>query len=227
MIRYFTIVIYLYLIILKLNAQSVIETDSIKFWYPNLRITISDFKGDTTSRESIELKEKYNVLSSSSVVITRRLDIPRRKRDRGKLLERVYFVPRWIKYGSTTFTRDSMELEKEKLYLDLAELICRMARSEIDSLQRTSKTYGILYFAYVPIANSYCEKFVEIHKEYTIAVFVEKDEQAYQSWRDAIDLQLEKYSKYATTSLDCQRMLTTQPSDKNYILSPYIFGDKI
>jgi hypothetical protein len=209
---------------LQIKGQILIETDSLKFWQSNLNLNNSDFKGDTTTANALKWKEKINLLASSGVSVVRFLDIPKKKKNRGKMLEKAYFVPCWRKHQSYTFTTDSFEIEKQKLYFDIAEMICRMARKDIDSLQNTSKAYGMLYFTYVDIANHYCEKFGEFHREYTQAVFVRKEEKAYKLWRDTTHAKLKELDKYATTQIDCQRVITNIPVDKEYILSPTIYG---
>lgn len=212
------------LFFLQIKGQTSIETDSLKFWQPNLMLKNSDFKGDTTNSDAIKWKEKINLLASSGVSVVRFLDIPKKKKNRGKMLEKAYFVPCMRKHQSYSFTTDTFELEKQKLYLDIAEMICRMARKDIDSLQNASKSYGMLYFIYVDIANHYCEKFGEFHREYTQAVFVRKEEKAYELWRNITHAKLKELDKYATTPIDCQRIITNQPVDKDYILSPTISG---
>jgi hypothetical protein len=207
-----------------LKGQASIETDSFKVWQPNLRLSVTDFKQDTNDKTAVKYKEKIGLLAGSCVSVVRYLDVPKKKKKQGKLLEIAYFVPVWSKYQSYTFTGDSMVIEKQKLYFDIAEMICRMARKDIDSLQISTKSYGRLYFAYVGIANHYCSKFSEFHKEYTQAVFVRKEENAFALWRSMTDKKLQELEKYATKPLDCQRVLTKQPVEKEYHLSPTIYG---
>lgn len=208
----------------QLKSQVSIETDSFKFWQPNLKLSIADFKQDTNEGTAIKYKEKIGLLAGCGVSVVRYLDVPKKKKNQGKMLEIAYFVPIWHKYQSYIFTDDSMVIEKQKLYFDIAEMICRMARKDIDSLQNSTKSYGRLYFEYANIANHYCSKFSEFHREYTQAVFVRKEENAFSLWRSATDKKLLELETYATKPLDCERILTKQPVEKDYKLSPTIYG---
>lgn len=225
-IKLISITLILHFLVIHLKAQSTFETDSVKLWQPNTRIIFSDFKGDTTNEKAKKYKDNIGLLASSNVSVGRYLDIPKKKKNRGKMLEKAYFVPRWVKYNSYSFTTDSFEIAKQRLYFDMAEMICRMARRDIDSIQNyPMKAYGTLYITYVDIANHYCSKLYEFHRAYTQEVFVKKEEKAYEKWRAIIDDQLIKLEKYATQPMDCQRFITGQPVDKDYILSPTIYGE--
>jgi hypothetical protein len=55
-------------------------------------------------------------------------------------------------------------------------------------------------------------------------IFVGKVPHAFEKWRTEIDKQLILLQNYATQDIDCQRFSTNQPLDKNYILSPTLYG---
>jgi hypothetical protein len=208
-------------VLMALHGQR--RFDSLQYWQPNLRITAADFKQDTNERIPQQYRTKSPI--SSAVTIHRYLDIPKKKKNRGKMLEKAYFVPSWSPSESYTFTTDSLEIAQQQLYFEIAEMLCRLARRDIDSLQKKSQAYGLLYFTYVDIANHYCAKFAEFHREYTYAVIVQKEAGAFEKWCAITRQELKNLEQYATQPSDNQRVSTQKPVDEYYILSPTLYGE--
>lgn len=205
---------------LNVNGQNITENAQCKCWQPDVVITAADFKGDTMNPTARKYRDSIDLQAGSGVGTSRYLDIPKKKRNRGKMLEKAHFIPIWWKDQSYAFSTDSLTIAKQKVYFDMAELMCRMARRDLDSIRiKNPNTYFMTYFMYPKIANYYCQFHHDMHYVYTQEVFVQKKENAFENWRDTIRKRLEELKPYATTPADCQRQITNKPP-KDYMLSP-------
>jgi len=115
-----------------------------------------------------------------------------------------------------TITEDEKELDKQRLYFDMAEVYARMMRKEIAHIQDSTKAYGTMWIMYSSIRDYYCSEFHRMFDDYTYAVFVEKEEGAYEKWAALIKEGLQATDQYATKKEDCHRLLTNQPIDPRY-----------
>jgi hypothetical protein len=191
------------------------EDQNLKGWTKDTRITYADFKGKPGERMK-KLNKEEGLQASAQVGLKSILDVPKRKRDRGRLLEKVYVAPFFIKGTSVTMTKDENELDKQRLYFDMAELSARMMRKEIAHLKDSAKTYGTVWIMFSSIKDYYCSEFGRMLNDYTYEVFVEKKEGAYEKWRNYIDGELSVTEKYMTQKEDCHRLLTNLPIDPDY-----------
>lgn len=191
------------------------EDQNLKGWTKETKIVYSDFKGKPTEQIK-RLNKEVGLQASAQVGLKSILDIPKKKRDRGRLLEKVYVAPFFIKPTSVTLTRDEKELDKQRLYFDMAEVYARMMRREIEHMQDSTKAYGTIWIMYSSIKAYYCSELGKMIDDYTYEVFVEKKEGAYEEWRRLIDEGLAELDKYATTKGDCHRLLTGIPIDPDY-----------
>ena len=99
--------------------------DSIHiFWQPNLKITYSDYKGQTNT-QVLEMMEKYQFSASASVGVWSILDMPKKKKDRYKKFEKVYFAPAFERTTSFAKSNDTLQIEMQNLYLDICEVWAR------------------------------------------------------------------------------------------------------
>ena len=200
------------------------EANDIVCWQPGQRIEVGDFNPNHSDL-MLRLHQEHGVQASATVAIFRVLDVPAKKRDRGQMLEKAYFVPSWIKSRSETFTPDTAELAKQQLFLDLAEICCRRARKQLKTLQDSlPKAYGTTYIFYPQIANECCRKYTEISQSYLVEVFLGKQPGAYEKWRRLIKNQLVQLNAFATTPLDCQRAHDGQPVAPGYQMSQTLFS---
>lgn len=191
------------------------EDQNLKGWTKEARINYADFRGKPTEQLK-RLNREEGLQASAQVGLKSILDVPKRKRDQGRLLEKVYVAPFFIKVTSVTMTKDEIELDKQRLYFDMGEVFARMMRREIAHIQDSTKAYGTIWALYASIKDYYCSEFGKMFNDYTYEVFVEKKEGAYQQWRTLIDKGLAESEAYATKKEDCHRLLTNLPIDPEY-----------
>jgi hypothetical protein len=211
----------------NLIGQSVIENDNLKFWQPETKLIPSDFKYKAdTSGAFGRLNRKYGMKAYSYCILKSTLDVPKKKRERGKKLEKVYFAPCIDKNQSVSITTDSFELEKQKIYFDITELYARIARKQLELLSDSLKnTYGIYWTFYSSIVSKICGERNEMYDAYTNDVFLMKKDGYYQKWRVLVDDRLNELNKYATKPEDCLRFLNGKPLTDDYIKSPDYLGE--
>jgi hypothetical protein len=198
------------------GAQNLLsENDQYKGWTIVTQLTFADFKGKPTNQLR-NLNKEVGLLASAQVGIKTVLDVPKRKKDRGAMLEKVYVAPFFFKQTSVTLTRDPNELDKQRLYFDMAEVYARMMRREFIHLADSAKTYGTIWIMYSSIKEHYCSEYKKMFDSYTYDVFVDKKPEAYQQWRNLIDEALKETELYQTTKADCHRLLTDKPIDPDY-----------
>jgi hypothetical protein len=210
------------LIILAAAASATIcgqglktEDQNLKGWTKETKLVYADFRGEPTEKFK-KLNREAGLQASAQVALRSVLDVPKKKRDRGRLLEKVYVAPFFIKTTSVTMTKDEKELDKQRLYFDMGEVYARMMRREIEHIQDSTKAYGTIWIMYASIKDYYCSEFGRMFNDYTYEVFVEKKEGAFEEWRALIDKGLSDTDKYATTKVDCHRLLTNLPIDPDY-----------
>jgi hypothetical protein len=191
------------------------EDTNLKGWTSETKIDYTDFKSKPTEQFK-RLNKEAGLQASAQVGLKSILDVPKRKRDRGRLLEKVYVAPFFIKTTSVAMTRDEKELDKQRLYFDMGEVHARMMRRDIEHIQDSSKAYGTIWIMYSSIKDYYCTEFGRMFNDYTYEVFVEKEEGAFEKWRELIDKGLRELEKYATKKEDCHRLLTGLPIDPEY-----------
>lgn len=209
---------------LTTQAQALKTEDAnLKGWTKDAKILYSDFKGKPSDKIKKYNKE-IGLQASAQVGLRSILDVPKRKRDRGPLLEKVFIAPFFVKTGSVTFTADEKELDKQRLYFDMGEVVARMMRKELQQVQDSLKAYGTLWIMYSRVRDFYCEKFGQMVDQYTYDVFIGKKEGAYEQWRHEIDKLLTELNEYYTKPEDCHRLLTGKPIDPKYEQSETVMG---
>lgn len=191
------------------------ENQNLKGWTKETKIVYADFKGKPNDQFK-RLNKEVGLQASAQVGLKSILDVPKKKRDRGRLLEKVYVAPFFIKTSSVTLTKDEKELDKQRLYFDMAESFARIMRREIEHIADSAKTYGTTWIMYSSIKNYYCSELGRMFNDYTYEVFVEKKEGAYEKWRALIDKALSETDTFATKKEDCHRLLTNLPIDPEY-----------
>lgn len=193
------------------------------FWQPGVNLSFGDFKG-TPSEKEMEMLRKYEITALAAIGIWSVLDVPKRKKDRGKKLEKVYFAPAFSIMGSSAISPDSMQIAIQKVYFDIAELAARWARRELQSMQEKMNAYGTLYFMYTTVEKDMQDKYLQMINAYTQEVIIEKKPGAYESWRSFYDEMLEETKAWATTPEECHRHLTGKPTERGYEKSPTVAG---
>jgi hypothetical protein len=203
----------------------VTENQQFKGWTKETKIVYADFKGKTTEQIR-RLQKEAGLQATAQVGIRATLDVPKKKKDRGRLLEKVYAAPFFFKTTSITLTRDEGELDKQRIYFDMAEVYTRMARREFEHIADSAKTYGTIWIMYQDVMSYFCLEFKKMADAYTYEALVEKKAESFQKWRDLVNEGLRETAQYATTKIDCHRLLTDKPVDPAYEESKNAFPFK-
>ena len=193
------------------------------FWQPNLKITHNDYNGQTNPK-LLEMMEKYQFSASASVGIWSILDIPKKKKDRYKKFEKVYFAPAFERTTSSAKTNDTLQIEMQNIYLDICEVWARWARKELKTLQDTTKATGTLSIFYMTVKQDMNDHRLAMYRAYFKDVFIDKNDGAFTKWRADIDKQLEETKQWATTPEECYRLMTQKPIEVGYIVAPTLIG---
>ena len=193
------------------------------FWQPGLSLTHLDYKGKET-KEVSEVMDKYGLQATASVGIWSILDTPKKKADRYKKFERVYFAPAFEFSTSCTRTTDTLEIAKQNLYLDICEIAARWARRTLTSIQDSTKATGTLTIMYMTVKDEMHEKRKEMYRSYFKDVFVDKKPGAFEEWRSFYSKLLEDTKQWATRPEECYRLMTQKPIEKGYIEAPTVMG---
>ena len=202
----------------------ITESDTHIFWQPNNKLTQEDFLGKASlDNQQIRLCDSAGVCTMACTGLFAVLDIPKRKSDRRHLFEKAYFAPAFDKINSYSLLRnDSIGVYKQQIVFDLVEVVARMARKELISIQDSIKGIGAvaLFFKSVEArANKNLDKFIDA---YTFSVFILKEEGAWEKWRTQVDEFLDTTNEYATTPEDCYRFVKNEPLSKKYIMAPLV-----
>jgi len=209
------------LTVIDINAQinNKDENDSFLYWQPNARLRFEDFKGDTTT-SGMDLCRKYNIHIISEVHIDKVLDVPKKKRKRGKLLEKAYIAPVFCKYCSFSIKQDSVEILHDQMYFDMAEFCARRARMKLDTLRHLMPGYGTYWLMFSTVTEDMDNLMYNMFGSYTNQM-AHKDS-TYLIWRDILDKGLERTKKFATRPEECHRLLNNIPIDNEYERSEFI-----
>ena len=200
-------------------------TDSVHiFWQPETKLTIKDYQGDTISK-IMDVLRKYDFYSSASVGIFTILDIPKKKRNRGKNPEIVYIAPAFEKTTSFTISNDTMQILMQNMFFDINELCARRARKKLQKLQDTLQAYGVLTIFFETVKAEMNKERIDFYHSYFNSVYVEKKEGSYYSWRNLVDKLLLETNEWATKPEDCYRFIKNKPIVEGYIMAPTLFGN--
>lgn len=222
----FHLTIYLVLTFISFSAGQTkyITRDSVHiFWQPDLKITAEDYLGKPTD-EVLQVMNQFGFRASASVGIWSVLDIPKKKNDRYKKFEKVYFAPAFDRSSSYTQTKDSLEIAVQNTYLDICEIWARWARKKLYSLRDSTNSTGTLTIFYKTIEYEMDSLRLEMYRDYTQDVIINKRPEAFQEWRTLINEALMETEKYATTPEECYRLLSGNPTEEGYIKAPTVIG---
>lgn len=208
----------------NLFGQSL-ENEKLKFWQLDTKLTLQDFKADTTKSFN-NLNAKYGMKAYSYCILKSILDVPKKKRERGKKLEKVYLAPCIDKYQSISVTSDSLELAKQQVFFDITEHFARKGRRNFEALRdSTNNAYGVYWTIYSKVISQLCRDRNEMYDAYMNDVIILNKPGYYEKWRKLIDWLLNENKEYATKPEDCMRFLNEKPLTTDYIKSPDYLGE--
>ena len=153
------------------------------------------------------------------------LDIPKKKKNRGKLIEKAYFAPAFEKTTSYIIKNDSLGIEKQKLVFDIYEISARCARKELAHYQDSIGRYGILSIIFKTIWADAKELHNKMVDAFTKDIYIEHRKGAYEEWKKEVAKILEELKEFATKPDDCYRFVKMKPIDKNYIMPKTVIGN--
>jgi hypothetical protein len=208
----------------SVHAQSNFVTrDSAHiFWQPGTLLTLSDFKGGSTGKH--KTIRNADLKAMAYVAIWSILDVPKKKKDRGKKLEKVYIAPAFDIKASFALTSDNTQIAKQQIYFDIAEIWARWARQQFKSYQDTIPGYGIIFSMYSTVIRDMKAQQSKMNDDYTKEVFVDKTPDAFTRWRKMIDEKLEATKAWSTTPQECFRFISDKPIDEDYEQSPTVMS---
>ncbi|WP_310558367.1 hypothetical protein [Flavobacterium sp.] len=192
-------------------------------WQPNTKITKTDYQGQPTSQVD-KMMDEYGFTASASVGLWSVLDIPKKKKDRYKKFEKVYFAPAFEKTTSYIRTNDSLQIEMQNLYFDICEVWARWARKELKVFQDATKATGTMSIFYMTVKEDMHKNRISMFRAYFKEVFIDKNKGAFEKWRKEIDKTLEETKMWATAPEECHRLLTQKPIEEGYIMAPPLIG---
>lgn len=227
-IKHFSLFLFLVLFCLQVNCQEYHETETHIFWKNGRSLSYKDFQGDGSYYgRSKYLCDSLNMCYMAFVGVYTVLDIPKKEKDRGRFLEKPYFVPMFDKTTSYIIgENDSIGIQKQQIIFDIYELSARYARKELDRYKKEmGSAYGTISIMFSTVADN-LEKFRQaLVDEYTKDVYIQQRNNAYSEWRLLVDDKLEESKEYATTTEDYHRAYIKEPIDKKYIFPDTIIGN--
>jgi hypothetical protein len=205
------------------QTDSII-TDEHIFWSNIYRPQPSDFQADTVSEEYYNKCDEYNLCWGAAIGIFSILDEPKKRRKRGKLLEKVYFAPAFCKSQSYALNNDSLGYASQLLVFDLYELTARKNRKDLQAVYEMIPAYGTKYIRFKTIEARNNDVLKQLIGQFVHEVYIEKTDGAYEKWRKLIDDLLTETSEYATTSEDRLRFIKNAPLDEDYQMAETVIG---
>jgi hypothetical protein len=193
------------------------------FWQPEVEILPEDYQGKPNSAIDA-LMEQYGFSASASVGIWSILDIPKKKKDRYKKIEKVYFAPAFSKAMSYTKSSDPQQIAMQNLYLDICEIWTRWARKELNHLQTSSNSTGMLTIMYSTVKQQMDKQRLEMYQAYFKDVFIDKKSGAFSEWQTKIKAELEATTSWMTTPEECKRLISRKPIEPDYREAPMVVG---
>ena len=208
------------------QKKTVTETNNYLFWHQDRPLQPSDFKGSGSRfLKHNEYCNKYNMCTMAFVGIFSTLDVPTKVSNRGKLMEKYYFVPVFEKSSSYILKKDCAGVKKQQIIYDIYEISARFARKKMKQYQDSLEGYGSATLVFKTVEADAAQFRTELVNAYTTDLYVNKNENSYDLWRERINILLTNTEKYATKDEDYLRALKKQPLSKKYTTPKQFIGD--
>jgi hypothetical protein len=196
------------------------------FWQPDRVLTERDFQGDGTQNPKfVKYCDELDLCVVASTGVFAVLDIPKKKRKRGELIEKAYFAPAFEKSTSFIIKLDSTGIAKQKVVFDIFEVSARFARQQLQHLQDSVGGYGIISIMFKSVEARAIEMRTSLVDSYTKDVYIDKKEGAYEIWRERVDKLLAESKEFATKPEDCYRFVKNASIDENYEMAKTVIGN--
>jgi len=216
--------------ILCFSISSFAQIDTTRnethiFWSNSYQVQTGDFRDTTRSTKNINNCDKYNLCWGAYTGLFSVLDVPKKKRDKKKKHEAIYFVPAFELNTSYRLTSDSLDYLKQLIVFDMYEIAARKCRIELDSIYNTNPSIGIKGIFFKSVETDVQEKLGMMVKGYTQEVYIQQKDGAYTEWRTLIDELLEETKEYQTTAIDRLRFIKNEPILNGYIKAKKVAGN--
>jgi len=209
---------------LSSSAQGVSErmrSAAHVFWQPENKLEANDYRRQVDPSEKEKLYcDSLELCTEASLGLWYKLDVPKRKRDRGKILEKVYIVPVFEFVTSYRIRDTPTGLQEQQVVFDIYELTARKARNELEHLHDSMPGYGIDYIFLETVMADAIALRKEMVDAYVRDVYIRSQEGSFEKWRKLIDDLLEESIELVTSTEDCQRFMSDRPLIDGYIESP-------
>ena len=196
------------------------------FWEENIKLKSSDFQND---EKNIADGKKYcdtiGLCTVGYFGIFSVLDIPKKKRKRGKLKEVMYIAPAFELAKSYRVKNDSLGVEKQQVVFDIYELSARWMRRELKKMTETMDGYGILSIWLKTVENDGKKMAQKMVDGFTYEVFIEAKPDAYQNWKKLIDEMLVETDEFKTSPEEIRRLTLGKPILEDYEMAKEVLGN--
>lgn len=208
------------------TEQILTESKRHIFWQPDRVLTEKDFQGDGTQNPKfVKYCDELDLCVVASTGVFAVLDIPKKKRKRGELIEKAYFAPAFEKSTSFILKLDSTGIAKQKVVFDIFEVSARFARQQLQHLQDSVGGYGIISIMFKSAEARAIEMRTSLVDSYTKDVYIDKKVGAFEIWRERVDKLLAESNEFATKPEDCFRFVKNEPIDENYEMAKTVMGN--
>ena len=208
------------------SEQILTESQTHIFWQPDRILTEKDFQGDGTKNPKfVKYCDEFDLCVMASTGVFAVLDIPKKKRKRGELIEKAYFAPAFEKSSSFILRLDSTGIAKQKVVFDIYEISARFARQQLKKLHDTVGAYGIISIMFKSVEARAIEMRKSLVDSYTKDAYIDKKPGAYEKWRTRVDKLLADSEEYSTKPEDCYRFVKNAPIDENYEMAKTVVGN--
>lgn len=211
-----------------LTAQDLTHANKIDhiFWQEEVELKVEDFQNNGLDiPNAIKYCDTIGLCTVGAFGTFAVLDIPKKKKQRGKLLEQLYIVPAFEPSKSYRVKEDSLGAEKQQVVFDIYELSARWMRRELSKLQETTGTYGTLSIWFKTVENDAAQITREMVDGFTYEVFIDPQPDAIRTWKEHIDEMLLETQEFATSTDDVLRFTRGQPILENYEMAQQLMGD--
>ena len=207
------------------NNEHVKNNEHI-FWQENIKLKATDFQNDGRDiPNAVKYCDTIGLCTAGAFGIFAVLDIPKKKRKRGKLREKVYIVPAFEFESSYRVKNDSLGVEKQQVVFDIFELSARWMRRELKKMTETMDGYGTLSIWFKTVENDAKKMAQEMVDGFTHEVFIDPQPNAYEEWKNQIDKMILETKEFETSKEEIERFKLGKPLLEEYKMAEQLMGN--
>lgn len=202
------------------------ENKYFLYWQPKTEIQFTDFRKPVDSVD-LRMFEKYKAKSLANIQIHAVLDYPKKAKQIKTLKEKWYISPVFCKEYSPLLQQDSTELQKARVYFDIAEYCSRVTRKKIVSLETdklVKDSNGFIAAAFPGLIDKMYDLMFEMFSSYKREVIIEKQPNAHYEWKKTVKQLLESTKDYSTSENECNRFINNKPFSNEYKVTYELYG---